>query len=129
MLWPDGTFNFQADCNVGRGTYTYDADGALTLLPGAMTAAACPEGSQSDTFLSFLGDVTGGAVDGDGNVTLTTTGGQSATFVNTGPATDTTTAPEAQTGDLLDIAWQWAALEDGGESTVVANPELSLIHI
>ncbi len=124
VLWPDGTFNFQADCNVGRGTYTYDADGALTLTPGAMTSAACPGGSQSDTFLSFLGDVTGGAVDDDGNVTLTTAGGQSATFVNTGPATDTTIESEAQTGDLLDIAWQWASLSDAaGTTTAVDDPE------
>ena len=121
VLWPDGTFNFQADCNVGAGTYTYDAGGALTLSPGPMTLAACPEGSQADAFVNFLGNVNGVTVDDDGNPTLTTADGGSATFVNTGPAT--AAAPEAPTGDLLDIAWQWAALEDGGESTVVANPE------
>lgn len=121
VLWPDGTFNFQADCNVGAGTYTYDAGGALTLSPGPMTLAACPEGSQADAFVNFLGNVNGVTVGDDGNPTLTTADGGSATFVNTGPAT--AAAPEAPTGDLLDIAWQWAALEDGGESTVVANPE------
>ena len=121
VLWPDGTFNFKADCNVGAGTYTYDADGALTLLPGPMTLAACPEGSQADAFLAFLGNVTGATVDDDGNPTLTTADGGSATFVNTGPTT--ADEPAAQTGDLLDIVWQWTALEDGGETTAVANPE------
>jgi heat shock protein HslJ len=121
VLWPDGTFNFQADCNVGRGTYTYDTSGALTLSPGPMTLAACPEGSQADAFVNFLGDVTGVTVGDDANPTLTTADGRSSTFVNTGPASPA--APEAPAGDLLDITWQWAALEDGGESTVVANPE------
>ena len=121
VLWPDGTFNFQADCNVGVGTYTYDAGGALTLLPGAMTRAACLEGSQADAFLAFLGDVTSLTPGDDGAPTLTTADGRSATFVNTGPTT--ADEPAAQTGDLIDIAWQWAALEDGGQSTAVANPE------
>jgi heat shock protein HslJ len=121
VLWPDGTFNFQADCNVGAGTYTYDAGGALTLLPGPMTLAACPEGSQADAFLAFLGNVSGATVDDDGNPTLTTADGGSATFVNTGPAT--TDVPAAQTGDLIDIVWQWAGLSEDGTTTAVENPE------
>jgi heat shock protein HslJ len=121
VLWPDGTFNFQADCNVGAGTYTYAADGALTLMPGAMTRAACPAGSQADAFLAFLGDVTGLTPGDDGNPTLTTAGGGSATFVNTGSVA---AQPEAQTGELLDIVWQWTALSDSdGETTPVENPE------
>ena len=121
VLWPDGTFNFQADCNVGVGSYTYDAGGALTLLPGPMTRAACPDGSQADAFLAFLGDVTSLTPGDDGAPTLATADGRSATFVNTGPTT--AAEPEAPTGELLDIVWQWAALEDGGQSTTVANPE------
>jgi heat shock protein HslJ len=126
VLWPDGTFNFQADCNVGRGTYTYDADGALTLLPGPMTLVACPEGSQADTFLAFLGDVTNLTLDGDGNPTLTTAGGQSATFVNTGPVealaepVDDTSAE----GELRNVVWQWTSLSNAaGTTTEVADPE------
>ena len=121
VLWPDGTFNFQADCNVGVGSYTYDAGGALTLLPGPMTRAACPDGSQADAFLAFLGDVTSLTPGDDGAPTLATADGRSATFVNTGPTT--AAEPEAPTGELLDIVWQWAALEDSGQSTAVANPE------
>lgn len=121
VLWPDGTFNFQADCNVGTGTYTADAGGALTLTPGAMTLAACPAGSQADAFLAFLGDVTGATVGDDGNATLTTADGRSATFVNTGSAT--AAEPEAPAGDLLDIVWQWATLSEDGTVTEVENPE------
>ena len=121
VLWPDGTFSFQADCNVGAGTYTYDADGGLVLLPGPLTAAACPEGSQSDVFVSFLNNVTGATVDADGNATLTTANGQSASFVSTGPAT---AEPQAQTGELLDIVWQWASLTDAsGNVSEVDEPE------
>ncbi len=123
VLLPDGTFTFKADCNVGTGVYEYGADGALTLTTGAMTLAACPEGSQSDVFLSFLNAAAGAAVDADGNPTVSTADGRSATFVNLGPVE----TPESETtdgGDLIDIVWQWTALGGPATDIQVDNPEL-----
>ncbi len=120
VLLPDGKFTFRADCNVGTGIYTYDAGGALTLLPGAMTRMACPEGSQADAFLSFLTNANGVTLDADGNPTVTTADGSSATFVNVGPAE----VPVAQQGDLLNTVWQWTAHVDASATaTAVENPE------
>ena len=124
VLLPDGKFTFRADCNVGTGTYVYDADGTLTLLPGAMTRMACPEGSQADAFLSFLTNANGVTLDEDGNPTVTTADGGSATFVNVGPAEVPATETAAQEVDLLDTVWQWTAHVDAAATaTAVANPE------
>lgn len=122
VLLPDGTFTFKSDCNLGNGTYTYDADGNLSLRMGAMTLMACPEGSQADAFLAFLNNVTGVTLEDDGRPTLTTADGSSATFVNVGAAE----APEAQAapeGDLPGINWQWIDLTEGGVTTAIENPD------
>ena len=148
-LLPDGTFTFRADCNIGSGTYTYADDGTLTLLPGAMTRVACPEGSQSDVFLGFLNDVNGVTVADDGTVTMTTAEGSSAVFVSTGPVTteETATAPEGEAAapegeatapageatapaDLLNIGWQWLSLSDAdGNVTEVPDPALYTVAL
>lgn len=122
VLLPDGTFTFKADCNVGTGVYEYGPDGALTLTPGAMTLAACPEGSQADAFLAFLSDVNGATVDADGNPTLTTNAGDSATFVNLGPV-EAPPGEAAAEGDLLDVVWQWTALGGPATDIQVDDPE------
>ena len=49
----DGTVSVVADCNNAAGTYT-DEDGALTVVLGPMTAAACPEGSRSEQFATLI---------------------------------------------------------------------------
>jgi len=55
---PDGTFSAQADCNVVNGTYQTEngaaASGSLTIIPGASTGAACPDGSFADLYLLAL---------------------------------------------------------------------------
>lgn len=50
----DGTANIKADCNTGLAVYTAAADGAITITPGAMTLALCPEDSQATQFMSGL---------------------------------------------------------------------------
>jgi heat shock protein HslJ len=123
LLLPDGTYTIRADCNVGAGTFTYD-DGALTLVPGPLTRAACRAGSQAGAFLEFLGGVSGATVGGDGAVMMTTADGGSATFVNAGPAEAPATDTAAQEGDLLNTLWQWTAHVDASATaTAVANPE------
>lgn len=49
----DGTAAIQADCN--RAVVQYTTDGQIiTLTPGPMTLAACPEDSQGDLFMQQL---------------------------------------------------------------------------
>jgi heat shock protein HslJ len=52
----DGTFQFQADCNSGGGSYTVDGgfNGSLLMQAGPMTLAACPPESRSDEYLGYL---------------------------------------------------------------------------
>lgn len=52
-----GGFTFQADCNRGSGSYTVEADGRISLLPGPTTLMACPEGSLGNVFIQQLSDV------------------------------------------------------------------------
>jgi len=50
----DGTANITADCNVGAATYTTGEGGTITVTPGAMTLAMCPEDSQGTQFMAGL---------------------------------------------------------------------------
>ena len=50
----DGTLNFQADCNVGGGTYTTGEGGALTVSLGPTTLAYCGPQSLDQIFLGGL---------------------------------------------------------------------------
>jgi len=49
----DGTAAIKADCNRVVAQYTAEA-GAMTLTPGPMTLAACPDDSQGDVFVQQL---------------------------------------------------------------------------
>jgi heat shock protein HslJ len=51
---PDGTYEFQADCNSGGGTYSADERGAIRLSPGPVTLAECGPGSRSQDMLNMM---------------------------------------------------------------------------
>lgn len=55
----DGTLFFQADCNSGGGSYAAlgGLSGSVTHTLGAMTLAACPDGSRMDEFTGALSAV------------------------------------------------------------------------
>ena len=53
LLNADGTYALRADCNTGSGSYTLEGS-SLTLGPGPMTMAACPEDSLDSEFLKNL---------------------------------------------------------------------------
>jgi heat shock protein HslJ len=53
----DGTVNLQDDCNVVNGTFTADANGALTLDLQTSTFAACLPESKHDQFVLDLSGV------------------------------------------------------------------------
>ena len=135
ILFPDGTFTAKADCNIANGVFTYGDDGALALVPGMQTRARCPETSQSDAFLSFLGDIQNLTVGEDGGVTMTAADGSSATFVNLGEvaptvgatteaAADEQASQPAPAGDPLNSVWQWTAhTAADGTAAPVDDPE------
>lgn len=50
----DGSYQFQADCNSGSGTYTADQSGAIRMTAGPMTLAECGEGSRGQDMLGMM---------------------------------------------------------------------------
>jgi heat shock protein HslJ/uncharacterized protein YraI len=54
---PDDTFAFQADCNVGGGTYSADEQGAIQFELGPITLAECGPESRYQDMIDMLGAV------------------------------------------------------------------------
>ena len=52
----DGTIQVKADCNNAGGTYTTNGD-SLNISLGAVTLAACADGSRSEQFLNMISNV------------------------------------------------------------------------
>ena len=69
----DGNFQARADCNQLAGTYTTSGS-SLTILPGPMTLALCPEDSLSDEYVQALGNAQSYAI-ANNSLTITTSGG------------------------------------------------------
>ena len=61
----DGTFSAKADCNQLSGTYTTTGTDGLTIVPGPMTMAMCPEGSLSTQYVESLGKAASYAIAND----------------------------------------------------------------
>jgi heat shock protein HslJ len=68
------TFAAKVDCNQAAGAFTTTAEGGITISPGPMTMAACPEGSLSDAYIAGLGGATSYELAGDQLVLTTATG-------------------------------------------------------
>ena len=83
LLLDDGTFNFQADCNVGSGTYIADGS-SLSLTPGPVTLAACGPESLHDEFLLLLVNATSFGMNGDNLVLITDDGKAQMMYINGG---------------------------------------------
>jgi heat shock protein HslJ len=81
----DGTLSGKADCNNFTGTYAQE--GGFTITLGALTMAACAEGSLDQQYLELLSAVVAGGPDGQGNLALENAGGEKRMlFVNGGAA-------------------------------------------
>lgn len=135
ILWPDGTYSIRADCNVGGGTYTYDTDGLISLNPGPLSLALCPEGSRDTEFIeSLLGARTIGFNE-SGDMVLGMENGGSMTLANVGPVElgDVAAAddqPAAADAGLSGMALQWPGFTDAnGEVVTVDNPEDYLLTL
>jgi heat shock protein HslJ len=111
-LHDDGTYSIQADCNVGGGTYTLDGE-SLTLVPGILTMAMCPEESLSNDFLQHLAAVVTFVVqDGDLHLNLMADAGN----MRFSPAPV----------QLVGVEWQWQDFQSSDDAigtTTIANPE------
>jgi len=74
-LLPDGQFNFKADCNVGRGTFTLDGS-SITFEAMVTTLAECGPGSLYNQYLNLLGQAVTYVREGDTlTLNLTADGG------------------------------------------------------
>ena len=139
----DGTFNFQADCNSGTGSYQADG-GSISMEVTTITQAICGDESLSDKFIQNLGFVgtytfngsqlildlmadggqmhfrhTGGGVTppkpGEGAPTATTI---EPVNVRTGPGTQYPTHGTAPVGSMFEII----GISQDGEWWVVKLP-------
>ncbi len=99
MFNTDGTLNGVADCNNFGGTYTQES-GGIQIQLGAMTLAACPEGSLDSTYLAALGQVVAGGNDGTGNLALENAGGETRMIFSNPDAAAATTS-----GGFLGLPW------------------------
>jgi D-alanyl-D-alanine carboxypeptidase len=107
----DGTVNIVADCNNASGTYTADSS-SLSIQVGAMTMAACPEGSHSDDFVKYLGSAAKYFFqDGHLFIDLMADGG-TLEF-----------APAAAEVSLIGVAWKWDSFSSPAEQYDVVQPE------
>ncbi len=127
IMNPDGTFNFQADCNVGSGRYEYNEDGSIVFLPGPMTRAFCGEDSLDQQFLEAITGTVSFTVDDNGDVTADLDDGRTASLINAGPvSTDgDMTVSMGATDDIIGTVWQWTRFDDTADlnNIVVPDPE------
>lgn len=64
----DGSYEFQADCNKGSGTYVADTKGAIRLQAGPVTLAECGEGSRYQDVMNMMVAVQDYRLENDGAV-------------------------------------------------------------
>ena len=135
VLWPDGTYSIKADCNVGGGSYTYNADGSIRLAPGPLTRARCPEGSRDVQFVQSLLGARAIGFNESGDMVLQLEDGGSMTLANVGEveAGDMDTAdeqPAATAAGLASFTFQWPGFTDAnGDVVEVENPEDYLLTL
>jgi heat shock protein HslJ len=113
-LLAEGRLTIQADCNRGTGTYTVSGS-QITLMPGAMTLAACPPGSQDSVFLRDLGQVVTYVMAGENLVLNLRIDGGNMIFSPQPPAS-------------LTGAWRVQSVNNGrgGVVSVLADTQLSV---
>ena len=135
VLWPDGTYSIRADCNVGGGAYTYDADGSIRLEPGPLTRALCPEGSRDSQFIQSLLAARAVGFNESGDMVLRLEDGGSMVLANVGEAETAGGAaadeqPAATDAGLAGFTFQWLGFTDAnGDVVEVENPEDYLLTL
>lgn len=119
----DGTVAIQNDCNSGTATYTTGEGGTIDIVPGAMTAAACPADSQSAPFMAGLDAA---AIyffqDGDLFMDLFASGGTMRFTAAEGPGKGETGMPPGVAGDLVGPTWQLNLIAKADGNITVNDP-------
>lgn len=101
----DGSLGLRADCNVGTASYTLDGS-SLTIIPGVMTLAMCPEGSLSQDFLNYLSNVASYVIeDGDLHLSLAVDGG----ILRFSPTA------------IIGVEWQWQEFQGMDDTITVVD--------
>lgn len=116
VLRADGTINFQADCNVGSGSYSVDGSN-LTFVLGPVTLAACGPESLHDEYLLYLANVISFGLQDDSLVLVSDTGNAQLLFENGGNVEPPVEEPEACSEiamnswelDTQDLPYTWQA--------------------
>jgi para-nitrobenzyl esterase len=133
----DGTFQFQADCNVGSGSYIA-ASGGLTMEMGPTTLAECGEGSLYNDYLRFLSNVATYVIQ-DGKLYLNLIADAGNMVFGTAAPADSEVTPEAEetpsaeqptaeppsaeaVPGLTGVVWQWAEFQDSAELNDITVP-------
>jgi heat shock protein HslJ len=116
----DGGYFVQADCNSARGSYSMDGMD-LTMRPGPMTLAACPEGSHSAMYLDMLSMVTS-FERSEGLLTLKLSDGGTMDFIPL-PTSASLGGSETLAGD-----WRVSGYNNGrgGVTTLVAGTDITV---
>jgi heat shock protein HslJ len=123
----DGTAAIGADCNQVTATYTV-TDSALTIVPGASTAAACPEDSQATAFVSGLASAAiyffqDGHLFIDQFASAGTLKLAPATVSEeTGKGETTPTQPTTPTGGLVGPLWQLTGITKVDGNITINDP-------
>lgn len=119
----DGTVAIQNDCNSGTATYTSGEGGTIDIVPGAMTAAACPADSQSAPFMAGLDAA---AIyffqDGDLFMDLFASGGTMRFTAAEGPGKGETGMPPGAAGELVGPTWQLNLIAKADGNITVNDP-------
>lgn len=135
VLWPDGKYSIKADCNVGSGTFIYDAEGSIEFNPGPLSRAACPEGSREAEFVQSLLAARAIGFNESGDMVLDLEDGGTMVLANVGPVetgegSATGEQPAATEAGLAGVTLQWPGYTDaGGNEVTVVNPEDYLLTL
>ncbi len=114
----DGTANITADCNVATGTFLTDGVN-LNIEPGATTAAACPEGSQDQLFLTSLAGAESYVVE-DEELFITLRGGAGTLIFRSSESAGS--SGDAAAPALAGTTWEWVSTTTPTETITVSDP-------
>lgn len=117
----DGQASIQADCNQVIATYTVGEDGALSIVLGPSTMAACGPESLDQIFLAALpGVTTAYSLEGDPDLYLSLAA--EAGTLRFQPVGGSETTTDSTTPSLTTTTWQWTSTTMETEEIVANDP-------
>jgi heat shock protein HslJ len=129
VLWPDGTYNVKADCNVGGGDYIFRDEGSVRFRPGPLTRALCPPDSRDIEFVESLLAARAAGFNESGDLVLKLSGGSSMILANVGQlegeaVVEADDQPEATDAGLTGLTLKWPGFTNAaGEAVTTDSPE------